>query len=224
MVFVFIVGRFFTADGFRKPSKSEVAAWIMFVLVAVAFVVQKILGGELVGNAGSLNSAMRVPNEAFNYLFFDLRNFLENPYTHGWDSSMGRDYFWNFALKSSLFGEWGMLQTSAGRLLATIISVLLLGIIVYAIRGFWKTRLGFVHWILLLQGVAFIAALMALRIKYPFACSSDFRYILPVLLSFTPFVAWGVTLKESSANWKAVGYTLVPAFIVSSAVLYIMVM
>lgn len=224
MVFVFAVGRFFTADGFRKPSKSEVVAWIMFALVAVAFVAQKVFGSELVGNAGALNSAMRVPNEAFNYLFFDLRNFLENPFTHGWDSSMGRDYFWNFALKSSLFGEWIMLQTPAGRILATVISVLLLGIIVYAIRGFWKTRLGFVHWVLLLQGAAFIAALMALRIKYPFACSSDFRYIVPALLSFTPFVAWGVTLKESSANWKAVGYTMVFAFIVSSAALYIMVM
>ena len=224
MVFVFAVGRFFTADGFRKPSKSEVVAWIMFALVAVAFVAQKVFGSELVGNAGALNSAMRVPNEAFNYLFFDLRNFLENPFTHGWDSSMGRDYFWNFALKTSLFGEWMMLQTPAGRLLATIMSVLLLGIIVYAIRGFWKTRLGFVHWVLLLQGAAFIAALMALRIKYPFACSSDFRYIVPALLSFTPFVAWGVTLNESSANWKAVGYTMVFAFIVSSAALYIMVM
>lgn len=224
MVFVFIVGRFFTADGFRKTSKSEVAAWIMFVFVAVAFVVQKMLGGELVGNAGALNSAMKVPNEAYNYLFFDLRNFLENPFTHGWDSSMGRDYFWNYALKTSLFGEWTMLQTPAGRLVATIVSVLLLGIIVYAVRGFWKTRLGFVHWILLLQGIAFIAALMALRIKYPFACSSDFRYILPVLLSFTPFVAWGVTLNESSAKWKVVGYTLVLGFIASSAALYIMVM
>jgi hypothetical protein len=95
---------------------------------------------------------------------------------------------------------------------------------VYAIRGFWKTRLGLVHWILLLQGVAFIAALMALRIKYPFACSNDFRYILPILLSFAPFVAMGVTLKDASTSWKVCGYITVAAFIVSSAVLYIMVM
>lgn len=224
MFFVFAVSGFFANTRLRKPSKSEVVSWILYIALVVTFVVRKLQGGELVGNADVLNSSMRVPNFAFNYLYFDLRNFLEYPFTSGWDSAMGRDFFWNYALKSSMFGEWSMLPTASGRFWATMMSVFLLGLIVYAIRGFWKTRLGLVHWILLLQGVAFIAALMALRIKYPFACSNDFRYILPILLSFAPFVAMGVTLKESSISWKVCGHITVAAFIVSSAVLYIMVM
>jgi hypothetical protein len=224
MVFLFAVSGFLANKQLHKPSKTEIVSWVMFVVLVIAFVIQRLQGGELVGNASALNSSMRVPNFAFNYLYFDLRNFLEYPFTSGWDSAMGRDFFWNYALKSSMFGEWSMLPTTNGRFWATMMSVFLLGLIVYAIRGFWKTRLNLVHWLLLLQGIAFIASLMALRIKYPFACSNDFRYILPILLSFAPFVAMGVTLKESSTSWKVCGYITVAAFVVSSAVLYIMVM
>ena len=224
MTFMFAVGGFCANKRWRKPSKSEIVSWVLFVILVIAFVIQRLQGNKLVGNADALNHLMKVQNEAFNYLYFDLRNFLEYPFTSGWDSAMGRDFFWNFLLKSSMFGEWSMLPTATGRFWATLMSVFLLGLIVYAIRGFWKTRLGFVHWILILQGVAFIASLMALRIKYPFACSNDFRYILPILLSFAPFVAMGVTLKDSSTSWKVCGYITVAAFIVSSTVLYIMVM
>ena len=224
MFFVFAVSGFFANGSFHKPSKTEVSAWVMFALVLVAIAVQKVGGDELVSNAHSLNSSMSVQNEVFNYLYFDLRNFLEEPWTSCWDSAMGRDFFWNFTLKTSLFGEWSMLPTTGGKICATLMSVFLLGLVVFAIRGFWRTRLGLSHWILLLNGVAFFGALMALRIKYPFACSSDFRYILPVLLSFSPFVAMGITLNGSSVKWKVCGYAVTFAFIVSSAVLYIMVM
>ena len=224
MFFVFMMSGILTHSRLLQKSRPECVAWTMFVVIVVAFFLQRTMGPELVGNANALNSAMRVQNGAPNYLFFDLRNFLESPYTSCWKSSMGREFFWNFVLKTSLFGEWSLLPTAVGRLLATMISVFLLGLVVYAIRAFWKIRLGVVHWILLLQGIVFIAALMALRMKYPYACSNDFRYIVPVLLSFCPFVAMGITLKDSSTKWRVIGYALVPAFIVSSAVLYIMVM
>lgn len=224
MLFVFMASGFFAKTEIKRPSKSEIVAWSLFVVLVAAFVVQKVMGSDLVGNADSLNSSMRVQNEAFNYLYFDLRSFLEYPWTSCWKGSMGRDFFWNFVLKTSLFGEWDMLPTANGRFCASMMSALLLGLIVYGVRGFWKTRLGLVQWILLLQGIAFFGALVALRLKYPFACSNDFRYILPVLLSIVPFVARGVTLKESSTMWKIGGYAIIFAFIVSSAALYIMVM
>lgn len=224
MLFVLMVGGFFAKGELRKPTRSEVVSWSLFIVLIAAFVLQKLLGSDLVGNADYLNSSMKVQNEAFNYLYFDLRSFLEYPWTSCWNSMMGRNFFWNFALKTSLFGEWDMLPTAEGRLCATIMSVLLLGLVVYGIRGFWKKRLDFVHWILFLQGIAFFGSLATLRLKYPFACSNDFRYILPVLLSIVPFVANGVTLKESSTIWKVGGYVIVLAFVVSSATLYIMVM
>ena len=224
MFFVFAVCGLFTNDRFLNLTKSEVISWMLFVVLVAVFAFQTLHGPELVGNAHSLNSAMKVQNETYNYLYFDLKNFLESPFTSCWNSHMGRDFFWNFVLKTSLFGEWSLLENANGRFWATIMSVLLLGLLVYGARDFWKTRFNLVHWILLLQGVAFIAALMALRVKYAYACSSDFRYILPVLLSFCPFVAIGATMKGSSVMWKVVGHVIIMGFVVSSSVLYIMVM
>lgn len=57
--------------------------------------------------------------------------------------------------------------------------------------------------LLFLQIAMFFAALMYLRITVPFACSNDFRYILPVLASFIPFVCLGVFRKSFGRKWKA---------------------
>ena len=99
-----------------------------------------------------------------------------------------------------------------------------LGLLVYAARGFWKTRLQAIHWILLLQAVAFFAALMFLRIKVPYSCSNDFRYIAPVVLSFIPFVAMGIHVEGASLKWKVLGYALVAGFVLSTVILYILAM
>ena len=80
------------------------------------------------------------------------------------------------------------------------------------------------HWILLLQAAAFFGALMVLRIKVPFSCSNDFRYIAPVVLSIVPFMATGVTLEGSSVKWKVLGYVLVATFALSTVILYILAM
>ena len=111
-----------------------------------------------------------------------------------------------------------------GRTFATLVSVTFLGLLVYAVRGFWKTRLKTIHWLLLMQGGAFIAALMFLRIKLPFACSNDFRLIAPAILSFIPFVAMGVNVEGGSLKWKVLGYALVAGFVLSTVILYILAM
>ena len=123
-----------------------------------------------------------------------------------------------------MFGEFELVRTQMGRTLATLMSVALLGLLVYAARGFWKTKLQVMHWILLMQTVAFFAALMFLRIKVPFSCSNDFRYIAPVVSSIVPFVAWGITLEGGSLKWKVLGYGLVLMFALSTVFLYILAM
>ena len=70
----------------------------------------------------------------------------------------------------------------------------------------------------------FIAALMFLRIKVPYSCSNDFRYIAPVVLSFIPFVAMGVNVEGGSLKWKVLGYALVAGFVLSTVILYILAM
>ncbi|MBR4915484.1 MAG: glycosyltransferase family 39 protein [Fibrobacter sp.] len=209
----------------RKLTCSEwVSAGLLLSLIVVV-VLQRLLGDStLVGNSSGLAGRLKVGNEAFNYIFFDLKSFVTHPFTSAWNDGFGREYFWNYAFKTSLFGEFEMVRNVVGRNLATVVSCTFLGLIVYAARCFWKTKLRMIHWFLLLQGAAFIAALMFLRMKHPYSCSNDFRYILPAIICFIPFVAQGITSEGASIKWKVLGYGLVLAFVLCTAVLFILAM
>ena len=223
MTFLFAVCGFVQNARSLRPTKSECVAWLMFVLVIALVIVQKLLGGsDLVGNSSGLHSALKVGNEAFNYIYFDLQSFVINPFTSAWNDDLGRQYFWNYMFKTSLFGEFNISPDSLFRNLAVFISVFFLGLLVYALRGFWKEKLQAIHWLLIIQGVAFVAALMFLRIKHPYACSNDFRYIAPAIVSFIPFVSIGVLQKDASIKWKTLGYALIWGFVLCSAILYIL--
>lgn len=225
MVFLFAVCGYVQNFRLLRPSRSELVAWVLFAALVVGVCLQKLIGeADLVGNASGLNSRLRVGNEAFNYIFFDLRNFIIHPFTSAWNDEWGRQFFWNYTFKSALFGEFELSRVALGRTFATLVSVTFLGLLVYAVRGFWKTRLNTVHWLLLIQGAAFIAALMFLRIKLPYACSNDFRLIAPAILSFIPFVALGVNVEGASVKWKVLGYALVAGFVLSTVFLYILAM
>ena len=152
MVFLFTVCGYVRNERFPYPTKSEVVAWGLFVLLIAGVALQKLLGdADLVGNASGLNGRLKVGNEAFNYIFFDLKSFVVHPFTSAWNDGFGREYFWNYAFKTSLFGEFEMVRNVVGRNLATVVSCTFLGLIVYAARCFWKTKLLMIHWFLLLQ-------------------------------------------------------------------------
>ena len=223
MFFLFAVSGYFLNARYLKATKSEVVAWIVFGLTLVGIVVQKILADStLVGNAQSLNSHLKVPNEFVNYVYLDLESYLTYPFTSAWDDSMGRQYFWNYTLKSSLFGEFKLNNLEPMKVLASLVGTSLLGLIAYAVRGFWRTKSSAEYWVIFLNGVAFIAALMSFRIMLPYSCSNDFRYIVPVLLSFVYFVALGVNVEGGSTKWKVLGNALVVVFALCSTVLYIL--
>jgi hypothetical protein len=223
MFFLFAVGGYFLNARYLKATKSEVVAWVVFVLTLAGIVVQKLVADSaLVGNAHALNHKLMVPNEFVNYVYLDLKSYLTYPFTSAWDDSMGREYFWNYTLKSSLFGEFRLGESTPIKVLASLVGTTLLGLIAYAVRGFWKTKSSAEYWVVFLNGFAFIAALMAFRIMVPYSCSNDFRFIVPVLLSFVYFVALGVNVEGGSAKWKVVGNALVVVFALCSAVLYIL--
>lgn len=220
LVMLFAVFGFVKTNQLHRTTKTEIAGWILLALVFVSLVVIKIFSnGELVANINSLHSSLKVENEAKNFLYFDMKSFLTEPYTNGWVDGQGREYFFNYAFKSSLFGEWKLVDTAVGRTLASLISLSLLGLIVFAIRGWWKTRMNIYHWVLFIQGILFFVALGFLRYKYSYACSADFRYILPVLLSFLPYVGLGVYREEYSLKWKVLGLATVSVFAVCSVLL-----
>ncbi|MCF0217343.1 MAG: glycosyltransferase family 39 protein [Fibrobacteraceae bacterium] len=198
-----------------KPNKSEVVAVGIFILFAISVVGIKLLSGNaLVGNLNSLNSAMRVEANLQNFLFFDFKDFLTVPYTSGWEDVGGRQYMLNYLAKSSMFGETILENSITGRNLAIAMSFMLLVLVAISFIGFLKTKMNKAYLLLLLQIVFFFAALVSLRISAPYGCSSDFRYVVPMLLSFVPFVSFGILRKEVTLGWKCFGVGVSVLFVV----------
>ncbi len=185
------------------PKKSEVISLGILVLVCLGILAVRLWSGaSLVGNSSGLHSGLAVPNSFGNYVYFDLKNYMLNPFASPWNESQGREFFWNYALKTSLFGEFRIFKFPLGETLGAVMGTSLLVFIVCAFRGFWKSRMDRIKVLLFLQIAMFFAALMYLRITMPFACSNDFRYILPALASFIPFVCLGVFRKSFGRKWK----------------------
>lgn len=131
----------------------------------------------------SLNGKLFVDNEPRNYLIFDIQTFLMEPFALPWEDKGGRDYFWNYFLKSSLFGEFTFhseyhkfVALMVGPVCLLIVAITLLGIIKE-----WKT------WNkapLLVFSFFSILAVIVFRASAPASPHSDFRFVLPVLCCF----------------------------------------
>ena len=182
-------------------------------------VIVRVLGGDVVANAGGNDNTVLIRNDPGNFLFFDIRTFLTQPYTDPWHDELGRQFFWNYLAKTSLFGEFKLLQTTAGNWLASLVSASFLVLLGFGLRGLWKSKWTKVNVLLAAQALFFFAAMIMLRLKYPFSCSNDFRYIVPVLLSCLPWVAEGMAGDNASVKLKSVGLLAVAVFVVCSSVL-----
>ena len=206
---------------FKNPrlwSKSERVAAGLFVAAAIA-VACIALTHEVVGNASGNDNTVLIRNNPGNFLFFDLRTFLTQPYTDPWHDELGRQYFWNYLAKTSLFGEFKLLRTTMGLWLASAISACFVALLGFGIRGLWKSRFNKIQVVLVAQAFLFFAAMIALRLKYPFSCSNDFRFIVPVLLSCLPWVGCGFCGDGTSKRLKIVGWGVVSIFAICSFVL-----
>ena len=206
---------------FRNPrswSRSERVAVGLFVAAAIT-VACVALTHDVVGNASGNDNSVLVRNDPGNFLFFDFKTFLTNPYTDPWHDGLGRQFFWNYLAKTSLFGEFMLLTTPKGLWLASIISACFVALLGFGIRGFWKSRWDKAQVILAAQAFLFFAAMITLRLKYPFSCSNDFRYIVPVLLSCLPWAACGFCGNGSSRILKVCGWSVVLLFAVCVSIL-----
>ncbi len=136
----------------------------------------------LVANVSTLHSGLRVGNNISNYIWFDARQFVTVPFTSPWDDGKGRQLFWNYLLKTALFGEFSY-DSPFLRNLGVLISLVFLALTLYAaafpfVIGRRDLRLGRV---LFADFFLLFSAAVVFRILIPYASSNDFRYILPVL-------------------------------------------
>ena len=192
---------------------------IGLLLAVGTIVIVRVLGGDIVANAAGNDNSVLVQSNPGNFLFFDIRTFLTHPYTDPWHDEFGRQFFWNYLAKTSLFGEFTLLSTKAGYWLAALVSASFLVMLGFGLRGFWKSKMTKLNVLLAAQALFFFAAMIMLRLKYPLSCSNDFRYIVPVLLSCIPWVAEGMAGDEASGKLKVCGIASVAVFVVCSSLL-----
>lgn len=148
-----------------------------------------------------INPGLKVGNEPKNYLVFDSATFLQEPFISTWEDKYGRQYFWNFVLRSSLSSEYsfnGEGMRVWGITNGILLLVMLGGTVIFYLQQQPQTSTAALKRILYrnapwLMALVFpFILLLAYRIKVPLSCNTDFRYIYPVLLPILYFVfqAW----------------------------------
>ena len=156
-------------------------------------------GGDwLMQNVGtSIHPALKVENKLSNYTTMDLKIFFSEAFTSSWQDWGGRQYFWNYLLKSSLFSEF-YFNKKFHKFLAIIITILLTLLLLFPFSSIHKLSRNWFYRNAPMFILAFlsIAALLTYRIKMPVSCNTDFRYIYPVLIS--AIILYGEHLKLSN--------------------------
>lgn len=168
----------------------------------------------LIGAIDTLDADLRVPNQFRYFLPLDVPVFLASPWVDSRDDATGRTNFWNFLLRSSLSGEFhfegglqGFIAFVWGALLLWLLSLLVLR----AAAQPWSARTAWRNAPWIVVSVFWLASVLSLRIAYPFSCTGDFRYILPIL----------VPLLIAFIRTGRLAQTLLVAMALSSAVFFV---
>ncbi|MCC6221205.1 MAG: glycosyltransferase family 39 protein [Deltaproteobacteria bacterium] len=173
-----------------------------------------------------MNPELRIRNDFLNFFYFDVIAFLSNPFADTWQDEAGRQYFLTTFLKTSLFGEWKYADTPPTcKYIAQAISAMLLLIIpctIYELLCLTRRRGPFFYPMLLNILIPFIF-ILCYRVKTSVAPASDFRYILPSLLSMAFFYTKRADgfAQAGSRVATVLMYLLLALFVIFSASFFI---
>jgi hypothetical protein len=161
----------------------------------------------LIANTGRNPAELLVGNRAENYLWFDLHAFVTQAFSSPWDDAQGRQCFWNYLLKTGLFGEFEFPHPWAWNL-AVLLSFVFLCMCVHAAIGTllrnpseWLRELP-----LFVMTMSLVASLAAVRMMVPSSCSGDFRYVLPILMPCTWWYIRSLAAHRERGWYKAAGF------------------
>lgn len=130
-----------------------------------------------------------------NYLWFDVQTFIRHGFTSVYDYNKGREFFFNFFFKTSLFTEntfGNKYHESMAQVISSMFLVLLL--IFFTSLIFIRPPELLKLLPLFLNLSILVASLLVLRIRHPAPCHSDFRFVAPVLTSFALLI--GIIIEK----------------------------
>lgn len=191
-------------------------------------------GDLFVGNIKSLNGALMVKNGLKNYLWFDRHTYFSDPFSYTWEDKGGRQYYWNFLLKTSQFGEFEFNAFKHVPILAKCINIISLLTIFFFLISllllFLKENLKNIkncNFVLIISIILSLVASIMMRIRLPYSSTGDFRYIFPIIVPFAILYAKGLKyLKFKNIKINVVKYMLYsPAILIPifSIVLFILI-
>ncbi len=144
-----------------------------------------------IDNIDGLSQANLVGNTAANYLWLDAKTYVTEPFTDPYDDRMGRQFFWNYLGKTGLFGEFkysGLLCINTA-VFSSLLELLMLAYIVLGV--YYMTKDDFKRQaVILLSGFFLWAGITYMRMTFP--ANIDFRYIVPILLTFCTLYAGSI--------------------------------
>jgi hypothetical protein len=145
-----------------------------------------------------LNGAMKVENSLGSFIYFDLQDYLRFPYTSAWVDEGGRQYFWNYVVKSSLYlyREIKLHNYPVGDFIATMLCIFALLTFIFALWGIIHLKTRDIP--AMLFTVFLFAALIYYRIVNPYSASVEFRYVFPVLFPISYFSVHGLQILQDS--------------------------
>ncbi|MDE1988555.1 MAG: hypothetical protein KGI39_02550, partial [Patescibacteria group bacterium] len=230
IIFSFIIDEK-RSEKFKFYFKSAGILLIVFLIGIIgsrvgARIIDKIKGQKqkenyLVVNMSGLNNGLFVENKVRNYAYFDAKTFLTEPYVSTWDDKYGRQYFWNFLLKNSLFGEFFFNGAIAENIAIGISALSLMmifwivGIMLFSVKESLKN-----NFVLKVNAILLLSVFMAFRIIL--SINGDFRFILPILISLCSFVGIGILeyRRRGLKNLEYIGYGISISFIILSLLFF----
>ena len=161
----------------------------------------------LVGNENKLPVQYKVGNTVSNYVSFNPVKFVEIPFTNTLDDAKGRQSFWQYLFKTSLFGEFSynkpitMIYAKLTSLFFLLLLPVMLAGIIIAFFEF-KTYAPFIISLMILFGSEIL-----FRIISPYVSANDFRFIFPVISIASYFI--GITGIQLFKWKKPLGFIII---------------
>ena len=208
------------------PPLLTLSVTIVVFIVTRAWAANVAIGENVLGAAFKIHPRDYVGNEPHNFLYFDLKSFVEEPYLLSRMDGSGRQYFWNHLIKSSLFAthnEVADLETAyrLNRRIAEIMNVLVLAMLGYLVAGLaLVTKQRFRRYlVLVLNTTLFILFIIAFKALIPSAHHNDFRFVYPIVIALCLGYArqplpslwahgYAGHVRELPAGWSAPGTLL----------------
>jgi hypothetical protein len=180
------------AEGWRSRLRLGLTAMAVVAVLSGWLLVHR-FGEEaqrdLVANVGGLSQSLRVEVTGATLLGFDPVRVVRGPYVNPFVAGEYRDRVSEYALRSSLFGEYTLARVPEG--VARALVVLALAVVFLAAWGAaGELRRGWEDAAPLAAVAAVgVAALLAYLPAAPYATSMDFRYVTLLLLPGAGFLA-----------------------------------